>query len=217
MFAAFAALVIVLAIFGALAAKKRREAFAVLAQRLSLAFAPGHDYDIARRFAFVNKLAQGSNRYASNILSGQFRGHNVHAFDYHYETHSTDSEGRHQTHHHYFSCLILHLERAFPELTIAREGFFSKIAQSLGYDDIYFESHEFSRTFCVRSKDKKFAYDFCHVRLMEYLLQNQDLALEIDGPALAIAFSSRLDPAQVEHNLDRLVQLRTLMPKYLFN
>jgi hypothetical protein len=216
-FALFAAMVVVLAILGARAAKKRREAFAALAQRLGLAFSPEHDRDMARRFAFLDKLAQGSNRYAFNILSGSFRAHSVWAFDYHYETHSTDSKGRRHTHHHYFSCLLLLLEKPFPELTIAREGLFSKIAQSFGYDDVDFESHEFSRTFCVRSKDKKFAYDFCHALMMEYLLQNQDLAIEIEGTALAMAFAGRLDPMQVERNLDRLLQLRALMPKYLFS
>lgn len=151
------------------------------------------------------------------MLSGNFQGHAIFAFDYHYETYSRDSEGKRETNHHYFSCLILMLGRAFPQLTIDREGFLSKLAQGLGFDDIDFESHEFSRTFCVRSKDKKFAYDFCHARLMEYLLHNQDLALEVDGPALAIAFPYRLNPAQVEHNLNRLVHLRSLVPKYLFS
>jgi hypothetical protein len=150
-------------------------------------------------------------------LFGNFRTYPIHAFDYHYETHSTDSKGNRQTHHHHFSCLILTLDKAFPELTIAAEGFFSKIAQSLGYDDIDFESHEFSRKFCVRSKDKKFAYDFCHARLMEYLLLNQDLAIELEGMALAIVFSGCLEPAQIEQNLERLVQLRLFMPKYLFS
>jgi hypothetical protein len=216
-FALFVALIGVLAILGARAARRRREAFALLAHRLGLNFSPDRDAEIARRFGFLDKLAQGSNRYAFNILSGTFRNHTVWAFDYHYETHSTDSKGHRHTHHHYFSCLLLMLEREFPELRIGREGFFSKIAQGLGYDDIDFESHEFSRTFCVRSKDKKFAYDFCHALLMQYLLQNQDLSIEVDGAVMAIIFASRLDPAQVEHNLARLVELRSLMPKYLFN
>jgi hypothetical protein len=216
-FVLFGALMVALAILGARAARKRRASFTVLAQRLGLSFSPEEDTVMARRFGFLDKLAQGSNRYAFNILSGNFRGHSICAFDYHYETHSTDSKGHRQTHHHYFSCLILLMERQFPELTIAREGLFSKIAQGLGYDDIDFESHEFSRTFCVRSKDKKFAYDFCHALMMEYLLQNQDLAIEVEGQVLAIAFGGRLDPMQVEHNLERLVKLRTLIPKYLFS
>jgi len=216
-FVLVAAFIVIVSILGVRAAKKRREAFATVAQRLGLSFSPDHNSNMADHFSFLDKLAQGSNRYAFNILAGNFRDYPVHAFDYHYETHSTDSKGHRQTDHHHFSCLILTLERTFPELTIAREGFFSKIAQSLGYDDIDFESHEFSRKFCVRSKNKKFAYDFCHARLMEYLLANEDLAIEIEGTALAIAFSDCLDPAQVEPNLERLIQLRSLMPKYLFS
>jgi hypothetical protein len=139
------------------------------------------------------------------------------AFDYHYETHSTDSKGRRQTHHHYFSFFILQLPLSFPELKIGREGFFSKVAQAFGYDDIDFESHEFSRKFCVRSKDKKFAYDVCNARMMEYLLANDDLTIEIEDQAMAISFNSRLSPEQIESNLNRLVAIRSLMPEYLFS
>jgi hypothetical protein len=199
-----------------LAAKARREGFARLAQRLDLMFSPGQDHMMAVRFAFLNKLAQGSNRYAFNTLWGNFGNHAIYAFDYHYETYYRDSDGR-QTNDHYFSCLILMLERPCPELLIAREGLLSRVAQTLGYEDIDFESHEFSRTFCVRSKDKKFAYDFCHPRMMEYLLQNQDLEIEIEGHALAVAFPYRLDPLQIEHNLNRLVHLRSLTPNFLFS
>jgi hypothetical protein len=102
-------------------------------------------------------------------------------------------------------------------LVIAREGFFSKVAQAFGYDDIDFESHEFSRKFCVRSPDKKFAYDFCNARMMEYLLANDDLTIELDQDTLALTFNSRLDPARTEPNLHRLVALRSLMPDYLFS
>jgi hypothetical protein len=172
---------------------------------------------LARRYNFLDKLRTGDNRYAFNALSGNHQGHEVTAFDYHYETHSTDSKGHRQTHHHYLSVFILHLPVSFPELVIGREGFFSKVAQAFGYDDIDFESHEFSRKFCVRSKNKKFAYDVCHARMMEYLLANDDLTIEIDGDALAITFNSRLHPERIEPNLDRLVALRSLMPDYLFS
>ena len=104
---------------------------------------------------------------------------------------------------------------ACPELTIGPEGFFSKIAQAVGYDDIDFESHEFSRQFCVRSRDKKFAYDVCHARMIEYLMANDDLVIEIEHQALALYFSRRLDPALIEPNLTRLIQIRNLMPEYL--
>jgi hypothetical protein len=211
------AVIVVLAVLGYINAQKRRQAMLELAARLGLRFDPGNDRDLARRYSFLDKLRAGSNRYAFNILSGDYQGHGVTAFDYHYETHSTDSKGRRQTHHHYFSCFILRLPRSFPELVIGREGFFSKIAQAFGYDDIDFESHEFSRKFCVRSPDKKFAYDVCHARMMEYLLANDDLTIEIDQNSLALTFGSRLTPERIEPNLKRLVTLRSLLPEYLFS
>ena len=190
------ALIVVGAIFGHLAAKKRQEAMLAMAARLGLRFDPNKDHGLAKRYQFLDKLRAGDNRYAFNILSGKYQSHDVMAFDYHYETHSTDSKGHRQTHHHYFSFFLLLMPISFPELTVGREGFFSKVAQSLGYDDIDFESHEFSRKFCVRSRDKKFAYDVCNARMMEYLLANDDLTIEIEGPAMAISFGTGCRPSR---------------------
>ncbi len=209
--------IVVAAIVGHVMAEKRRQAMLDLAFKLGLQFDSRKNWDLAERYNFLNKLRAGSNRYAFNTLQGNYQGHEVAIFDYHYETHSSDSKGHQQTHHHYFSCFTLRLPRFFPELVIGREGFFSKIAQAFGYDDIDFESHEFSRKFCVRSPDKKFAYDVCNARMMEYLLANDDLTIEIDHATLALTFESRLNPMKIEPNLNRLVTLRSLMPDYLFS
>ncbi len=215
-FILIAGLIITAAIYGAIAAKRRREEMAALAARLGLRFSADKDYGLASRFGFLDKLAQGSNRYAFNVLSGEYQQNPVLVFDYHYETHSTDSKGHQQTHHHYFSFFILLLPRSFPELTIVREGMFSKLAQAFGYDDIDFESAEFSRTFCVRSKDKRFAYDVCNGQMMDYLLANRDLNLEIEDRAMALAFASRLSMAEIETNLHCLLEIRSRLPDYLF-
>jgi hypothetical protein len=211
------ALIIVLIVFGQIAAQKRREAMRAVAAKLGLRFDPERNSTLARRYEFLNRLHEGSNRYAFNILSGNHQSHDVTAFDFHYETHSTGPKGQRQTHHHYFSCFVLHLPAVFPELTIGPEGFFSKIAQAIGYDDIDLESHEFSRKFCVRSKDKKFAYDVCNAKMMEYLLANPDLVIEIEQDSLALSFSSQLSPENIEPNLNRLIAVRSLMPDYLFS
>ena len=206
------ALIVVIAVLGYISALKRREAMSGLASRLGLRFDPGKDRYLARRYRFLDKLRRGSNRYAYNILSGNYQGHNVTVFDYHYQV----SSGKH-THHYNFSFFILGLGQSFPELVIDKEGFFSKVAQALGYDDIDFESHEFSRQFCVRSGDKKFAYDVCNGRMIEYLLSNSDLSIEIEGDVLAISLGQRLSPEYIEPNLHRLITVRSLMPEYLFS
>lgn len=204
-------------IYGIIAARKRREAFFQLATELGLEFSPAKDRMLADQYAFLNKLAQGSNRYAFNVISGDYEGHKILVFDYHYETHSTNSKGQRQTQHHHFSVFILNLPALFPEITITREGIFSKIAQAFGYDDIDFESHEFSKKFCVRSKNKKFAYDICHTRMMQFLLENDDLNIEIDGLSMAFLFDRRLKPEQIHPNLMRLTLVRELIPDYVMN
>lgn len=216
----FIAVVLVIGIFGAIysaiAARKRREGLAALAQRLSLSFDPGTVPEIADRYGFLKQLAHGSNRYATNVLSGNYRRNEVQAFDYHYETYSTDSKGNRQTHHHWFSFFILTLPAQFPDLTIRRENFLTKVAEVFGYQDIKFESAEFSKTFCVQSPDKKFAYDVCNAQMMEYLLANRDLSIEIENDVIALAFDSRLSVEQIEFNLQRLIAIRSRLPEYLF-
>jgi len=211
MIVGFIAVFIVVAVLGHLAAQKRRQAMMALAARLQLRFDPGKHRDLARRYEFIDRMRAGRDRYAFNILSGNYQGHDVVLFDYHYKTGSGKD-----THHHYLSFFILRLPMSAPELTIAPEGFFSKVAQAVGYDDIDFESHEFSRKFCVRSRDKKFAYDVCNAQMIEFLLVHPDLTIEMELDSLAISFRRRLRPEQIEPNLQRLVQIRSLMPDYLF-
>lgn len=99
----FIVLFIVLMIAAVLSSRKRREAMGALAAKLGLQFKSEKDWELARRYQFLDKLCVGSNRYAFNVLSGTYRDYEVTVFDYHYETHSSDSKGHHQTHHHYFS------------------------------------------------------------------------------------------------------------------
>jgi len=215
-FGVIIAIVILIAVLGWLREKRRREAFQAIAARLGLAFAPGRDHGLAAHYQFLDALRQGSNRYAFNVMHGQYQGYPVVAFDYHYETHSTNSKGQRQTHHHYFSFFVLEQARDFPELRIYPEGLWQKLGQMLGFDDIDFESLEFSRAFCVRSKDRKFAYDVCHTRMMEYLLAHRDLSVEIEHTAVALSFSRRLKPEELPERLDQLVQIVNLFPDYLY-
>ena len=211
-FVGIIAILIIVLVVSIISARKRREAMVSLAAKLGLRFNPDRDRNLAQQYKFLDKLRRGRNRYAYNILSGSFQRQDITVFDFHYKTGSGKN-----THHHHFSFFILHLAAAFPELVIGPEGIFSKIAQAVGYDDIDFESHEFSSKFCVRSADKKFAYDVCNARMIEYLLSNRDFSTEIESNVLAISFNCRLAPELIESNLNRLVQVRSLMPDYLFS
>ncbi len=211
----FVVVAVTAVIYTSFAARKRREGLSELALRLNLDFDPSENYSFADQFGFLKKLAQGENRYAYNILSGKYQNYDVLAFDYHYEVTTHDKNGSHTTHYR-FSVFLLQMPMVFPDLTIRHENFFLKIAEAFGYQDIKFESAEFSKTFCVRCPDKKFAYDVCNAKMIEFLLANRDLSVEIDNQVIALVFNSCLSVDQVELNLNRLAQIRSLMPDYLF-
>ena len=207
----FIALVIVGIVLGILAARKRREKLRTLAGKLRMWFRAEKDRNIHKEYSFLDELHKGHNRYAENIISGNYNGYDLKIFDFHYETGSGKD-----THHYHFSFFVTMFKYVFPELRITKENFFSKIGQALGFDDIDFESHEFSKQFCVRSKNKKFAYDVCNAKMIDYLLDNRDMSIEIENNALALVFNRRLKPEQIEYNIERLIKIRSLIPEYLF-
>lgn len=202
-------------IYGWIQAQKRLEGLNELALRLGLNFSAAEDYELPDRYGFLKQLAQGDDRYATNVLAGNYRQNEILVFDYHYATYHTDKSGTHKE-DHWFSFFILTLPLVFPDLTIRRENVFTRVAEVFGYQDIKFESAEFSRVFNVRSPDKKFAYDVCNAKMMEYLLANRDLSIEIENQVLALAFTIRLSVEQIEANLQRLVEIRSRLPEYLF-
>lgn len=198
-------------------AKKRREAFQAIAAEYGFTYNPEKDYGLARSLRFLNDMDDGSKRYCCNVLRGELDGQKAQIFDYHYETYSRDSKGRRSTNHHWFSIFTLELPKHFPELVIKPEGIFAKIGQALGFDDIDFESVDFSKRYNVRSKDKKFAYDFCNAQMITYLLQQDKLVIEVDSSCLALTFKGKLAVAEISPNIERIQKIRALMPNYIFN
>jgi hypothetical protein len=185
----------------------------MLAGRLKFdSFNPGRDEQFAMGWGFLSRLSEGTNRYAFNVLRGTYHDRTLFVFDYHYQTGS----GKNQQ-EHYGTLLMLVVNEAFPQLTIGPENLGLKIAEALGVtNDIKFESAEFSRKFCVRSPDKKFAYDVCNPQMIDYLLLNPGLQLEIQGPVISLAFEPQLPVGKIEFNLQRLIEIRSRLPQYLF-
>jgi hypothetical protein len=195
------------------AARQRSLDLQTLAARLEFDdFNSNHDEGFAMGWGFLSRLAQGNDRYAFNILRGTYHEQSLFVFDYHYQTGSGKSRKE-----HYSTLLMLVCKEICPQVSIGPESLRSKIAAAFGVgNDIKFESAEFSRRFCVRSPDKKFAYDVCNPQMIEYLLANRDLQIEIQGPVILLVFEPQLPVGQVESNLQRLVEIRSRLPEYLF-
>jgi hypothetical protein len=194
-------------------ARQRMADLRRLAARLTFDdFNPNRDQGFAMGWGFLRWLARGQDRYAFNILRGTYHEQALFVFDYHYQTGSRKSRQE-----YFCTLLMLVFKEAFPQVSIGPESLGEKIATAFGIgNDIKFESAEFSRTYRVQSKDKKFAYDVCNAQMMEYLLSNRSLEIEIQGPVLLLAFEPQLPVRQIESNLQRLIEIRSRLPDYLF-
>jgi hypothetical protein len=196
------------------AAQRRRQELAQWAAARGLSFDPGRDYTLDERFSF-GCLRQGHRRYAYNRMAGTWQGYELLGFDYHYETYSHDSKGRRQTHHHHFSAVILKSPVPLKQLFIRPEGFLDRLAEFIGFDDIDFESIEFSREFYVKAPDKRWAYDVLHPRTMEFLLHSPRFSIPFDGE-WAIAYrASRFKPEEFGAAAEVLRGIIERLPRYL--
>ncbi len=214
------ALVALLGYFAWLAEKKRREALAALADSLGWRFDPSRDRDHDDEYAHFEIFRRGHSRAAHNTLTGVLEINDLQwpakmgDFTYKVTSHSGKSTS---TRTYRFSYLILHMPYArVPDLLLRREGMFDKIAGVLGFDDIDFESAEFSRRFHVKSSDKRFAYDVVHPRMMEFLLAGDAPTVDIENERCCISDGRRRwRPEQFEQKLAWVRRFLDLWPDHV--
>ncbi|MBM4193701.1 MAG: hypothetical protein FJ202_04885 [Gemmatimonadetes bacterium] len=179
MFFAIAALVIVVAVLAYRADKQRREALTRFAASL------GFSYDRDGGGDFVtNRLHRWFDRGHSKKTRNRIEGSRelagldcqVYMGDFHYVTGS----GKNQSSHAHSYLLLTLPWRGIPNMEIRTEHLLDKLGDAMGFDDIDFESAEFSRRFMVKSADKRFAYAVIHPRMMEYLMSQDKYGFHID-------------------------------------
>ena len=212
-------LVGVMAYFGHLQEKKRREDLTALADKHGFRFDPSHDSSHDDEYAQFEIFRRGHSRVAKNTLTGTVelfeRSCRLVMGDFRYKITSGSGKNRRTTTYN-FSYLIVHPPWHTPPLLIRPEGVWDKLKGAFGFDDIDFESDEFSRKFYVQSSDRKFAYDVLHPRMMEFLLQNSPPMIDIEGGALCLSGGRRRwEPDRFEGAIDTVRRFCELWPRHL--
>ncbi len=208
------------AYFSWLAEKKRREAMTTLAAELGWSFDPTRDRSHDEEYAHFEIFRHGHSRAAYNTMWGELelQGRRWPAkmgdFTYKVTSHSGKST---RTHTYRFSYLILHMPwSGVPDLLIRREGMFDKIAGVMGFDDIDFESAQFSRRFHVSSPDKRFAYDVIDPRMMEFLLSGDPPTVDIENMRCCISDGRRRwEPAEFRQKLAWITEFLDHWPQHV--
>jgi hypothetical protein len=183
LFGVLAFVVITAAIHSHRAAKQRVAALSALAAHLRWSFDPSEisDYGLDTFDAFTRGHSQSAYNTLRGLMDISGGEWTAQAGDFEYKT--TSSNGKTTTTHtHRFSYLLIdtpHL--GVPDLTIRREGYFDRVVSFMGFDDIDFESVEFSERFHVKSPNKRFAYAVLDPRMMEFLLEVDPPTIELRG------------------------------------
>ncbi len=208
-------IVIAAVIYGHIQKQKRINELTAWAESHGLHFSADPEYGVEECYPEFSCLKKGSRRYAFNISRGKMNGRGICAFDYHYETYSTNSKGHRQTHHHYFSAVVIDSGLPLKPLFIRPEGFFDKITEFFGYDDIDFESAEFSRKFYVKSPDKRWAFDIVHPETMEFLLDSPTYTLELYNRDVIAYRGKTFAPFEFDEATTLIEGILSRFPEYL--
>jgi hypothetical protein len=209
-FALFLVLGVILVILSIGAERKRNEELLALATSLNLQYSINDPFDIDSRQDWRKVFPIGHSREVNHMLYGRVDGCDLKAFDYKYETGSDKDE---TTYH--LSAVIFDTDMVFRTLVIRRETFGDRFAGAIGFNDIDFESEEFSRKFFVKSDDKKFAYDVVHQKMMQFLLENPGWDLHLISRSLIFYNSRVFSPEQFATAISFGRQFLSLFPDYL--
>jgi hypothetical protein len=209
------ALVAVVAYVSYYLKKKRREELALAARQLGLRYSASDPFGLVG--LPFRLLSRGDGRGTENVLWGTWQDVPLKEFDYWYYDETTDSEGHRSRSYHYFSCVVTEVPATCAHLTIEREGFFTRLADHLGFHDIDFESEEFNRAFQVKCQDRKFATDVIDSRMMQWLLAAGDRwGFELNGPHV-LCYTKRLKPLELIPLLGILQQFRQHVPRVVWS
>jgi hypothetical protein len=196
-------------------AKKRRELFAGFAAQQGWSYLPTNE-SLAGQWGGT-PFQTGDNWRVKNVLSGPFNGRPMVAFDYSYQTHTTDGKGRRQTTTHRYGVVVMQLPGALPHLEVTHEGLFGgAVANAFGFRDIQFESEQFNRTFRVKADDERFGHAVVTPRMMELLLARGEIGWRVEGNSLVGWDKGNQDPAEVMNRLALLQQVLENVPPYVW-
>lgn len=208
------AVVIAVIVLTHLAAKKRREMFAQFAHANGWTWI-SEDNSFADRWT-GEPFGQGDHRRAQNVIQGLRDGRPIVAFDYSYQTHTTDGRGQRSTTTHHYGMCATSMPTRVPRLQVIRENMATRIGRALGIDDIDFESEDFNRKFRVSCPDRKFASDVLHPRQLALLLHKGFADWRMEGSDLLCWAKVDHTPAQVLESLRLLDEILDGIPSFVW-
>jgi hypothetical protein len=213
------ALIVAAAMHAARIERERTEALRAIAARLGLSFTR-EDASLDDRMSRFPMFTLGHSRRGLNLMEGAavVGGLRVRLLmgDYRYRITRSDGK-RTRTTVYNLSFAAVSPSLAVPEdLTVRAEGFLDKLGAMIGFDDIDFESSEFSKRFHVKCSDRRFAFDLFEPRMMEYFLASTPPTIHARGGMLLFDRGvRRWEPGDFDANLAWIDGFLSRVPRHV--
>jgi len=179
---------------GARFERQRREAFQAWAAARGLRYSREGPGGAPNSVGGYELLERGGHHDCTNLVTGAGPSGAITVFDWRYTTGSGKSR---KIHHR--TAVHLRPSCRLGGLRIREEGLFDRLAELVGFNDIDFESAEFSRAFHVSAEDRRWAYDVITAENMENLLRLPRFCLEMRGNGILLwRENGRLSPADCD-------------------
>ena len=162
-----------------------------------------------------NPFGEGDHRRAENVVTGTAKAP-FSAFDYSFQTHSSNGRGGSTTTTHRYSVTALQLPGFLPVLQVTPESMLTRVGHAFGLDDIDLESEDFNRKFRVHASDRKFASDCLTPRTMQALLARPEASWRISGNDILTWAQGRMEPASVLEDLATLQLVVDGIPSFVW-
>ena len=131
--------------------RERTEQFRAVAAQLAWKFADESPFNMIAGLEHFTLFNQGHSKQIKNFMYGEANGVKAAVFDYVFVTGS----GKHRSVHHQSVTYLEPANLRVPYFSLRPEGFFTKIMQAFGYQDIDFgQRPEFSKQYLLRGQDE---------------------------------------------------------------
>jgi hypothetical protein len=197
------------------AEQKRRELLMMWATNSGFSYVVEDDSWCARWNA--TPFGEGDHRKARNVITGTHKDRTFVAFDYTYETHSSNGKGGQTTTTHHYVVTSLQLPTYLPQLQVTPENMMTRLGNAFGLEDIELESEDFNRSFRVHARDRKFACDVLTPRTMQMLLSRPATSWRIDGSDILTWRDGRLSPAMCLATTSQLQDIVDGIPSFVWH
>jgi len=187
--------------------RKRKRLLRAWARSHGFAMNEGRCDGWEREYPALKIFERGRHRHSSLHLAGEVDGHRVHCLDYRF---TTGSGKNRRVHRH--GLVIVSTGTPVLPLRIRREHVFDRVGEFMGFDDIDFESAEFSRRFHVSGPDRKWAYDIIHPETMDYLMTTPSVAMEFGHGEIMVNRNGSLSGHGCQEDLAVARKLLELVP-----